>query len=83
MADGANVSDIIATANLLASQWYNAVKFNVPVVAPSPSALALAQSAGATQTAFAAQNPTLAGLLINPGFILLVVAVVLIILLMR
>lgn len=76
MADGANVSDYIATANLLASEWYNAVKFNVPVVAPSPSELAVAQSVGQTQSAFAQQNPTLAGLLIQPGFIILLIAVV-------
>jgi hypothetical protein len=78
-----DVGALIADANSIAASWYNGIAYHGPVYAPSPAELSAAQTLGATQNAFAAQNPTLAGLLIQPGFILLVIAIVVLVLVMR
>jgi hypothetical protein len=78
-----DLATILAEVNQTAAAWYNGVKFNAPVIAPSPSQLALAQSAASTQANFAAQNPFLAGLLLQPGLIFLIAAIIVIILLFR
>lgn len=84
MAAAQDISTLIASFNQLAASWYNGVKYGTPVTAPSPAELALAQSAGSTQAAFQQANPVLAGLLINPGFLLIVIAsIVLLVILFR
>jgi hypothetical protein len=78
-----DVGAIIADANSVAAAWYNGIAYHGPVYAPSPAELSAANTLGSTQAAFAAQNPTLAGLLIQPGFIILVVAVVFLVIFTR
>jgi hypothetical protein len=83
MSTATDVGTIIADANSVAAAWYNGIAYHGPVYAPSPAELTAANSLGNTQAAFAAQNPTLAGLLIQPGFIILAIAVIVLVILTR
>lgn len=71
-----DIGALIADANSVAASWYNGITYHGPVYAPSPAELSAANTLGSTQAAFAAANPTLAGLLIQPGFIILVIAII-------
>jgi hypothetical protein len=78
-----DVGALIADANSVAASWYNGIAYHGPVYAPSPAELSAANTLGNTQAAFATQNPTLAGLLIQPGFLILAIAVILLVILTR